>query len=501
MENNKHINMLMGYCSFIGYELSEMLLQNKVIDKCVLAGWKKEFARDNDNIEYIYLTDQWFADYSKYVDINTLPALSKSLLEQMLPYESMCIELARRGNNYPITEYETEKMKYHTHLRFWNWILESREIDIVYFDEVPHNMMSDYVIYALAEIKKIPILMAALPCFLGIRVYGRNINDIGYEIEDYYLANKDKISIEEGQLTGIIGDYYRTKRKNIENSKEEFIDSNYIKLMRQKQINFYFERYLGWRKFCKYYVYRIKALGKGASLSEKEYIENYPKVHRFLRHKATKIKKFDNEAQVPDYNKKYIAFLLQMTPEGSTMPIAGVFTEQYTSIQMIARAAEKNGLYVYVKEHFVQPFRESKFYELIAAIPNVVLIKSTVNSYKLIRNSVAVATQTGSCILESAIIGKPALVVGNGYAWRGLPNVSEIVNENQGAEIIKKIIDGKYIIDQQEIIKYFYSVNQVCIDNPIPEEGWQMSYGEYMKESEEKRVKKIKDYISRYVLK
>jgi hypothetical protein len=494
----KNVNMLMGYCPFIGYELAEMLLRDHVINKCVLAGWKRAFAGENDHIEFIYSEDQKLVDYSAYVDINTLPALSKSLLEEMLPYESMCIKLGLRNSNFPIDNYETDKISYHMNLRFWNWIFETREINMVYFDEIPHNLMSDYVIYSLARVKNIPVLMAEHPSGVDIRVFGRNFDDLGYEIEDYYLSGKENV-ITEDQLSGKIGEFYRKKKEAIANNTKEYVDHSSVKFARDRDKNIYFGQYLERRARLKYFVY--KGLGKFSDIpaDKRKYVENYPKIRRFLRQRAYRIKKYDKMAVLPDYNRKYIVFFPQLTPEASTIPLAGVFAEQYTSIQLIARAAEKNGLPLYVKEHLVQPFRDAKFYELIRSIPNVILIKSTINSYNLIKHSVAVATQTGTCILESAMMGKPVLVTSRGYAWKGLPNVFEVTDENQGAEIIRNLLEGKFSIEQNEVIKYFYAVNQVCIDNSIPDNGWKLSYDAEVKAAEEKRVVKIKEFINKYV--
>ena len=57
-------------------------------------------------------------------------------------------------------------------------------------------------------------------------------------------------------------------------------------------------------------------------------------------------------------------------------------------------------------------------------------------------NCIAAATQTGTCILEGVSRKKPVLVTSSGYSWKGIPYTFEILDENQGAEIIQSILDG-----------------------------------------------------------
>ena len=101
-------------------------------------------------------------------------------------------------------------------------------------------------------------------------------------------------------------------------------------------------------------------------------------------------------AEMPDFGEKYIYFPLQMTPEASTMPLAGEFKNQLLSIELLASAAEKFGLTVYVKEHWVQHNREAGFYKYLYNIKNVKLISLDANSLELTENSEIVASQTGN---------------------------------------------------------------------------------------------------------
>lgn len=105
----------------------------------------------------------------KIVDFNEIPALSKELMEDMLPYESMCLKLGMRETGFPIAEYEEQKIMYHKHLRFWNYVIEKYNINSLYIDEVPHYQYT-YIIYALAQVKKIPTLIVTYTSIENIAI-------------------------------------------------------------------------------------------------------------------------------------------------------------------------------------------------------------------------------------------------------------------------------------------------------------------------------------------
>lgn len=124
--------------------------------------------------------------------------------------------------------------------------------------------------------------------------------------------------------------------------------------------------------------------------------------------------------------------------------------------------ASKFGLYVYVKEHYVQRHRPISFYEDLCKIKNVRLIKSNVPSASIMINSLAVATQTGTCVLEASLMGKPSIVFGQGVAWKKLPGLFEMKDEQQGSDILKMILEG-ININIFDVKRYFYSIQNRTI--------------------------------------
>lgn len=417
--------------------------------------------------------------YATECDLNSLPALSKELLEKMRPYESMAIKMIRRETSFPIVEYETGKMKYHTHLRFWSYIFDRFNINCVFFDLFPHRIY-DYFIYCLAKIKNIPILCHALTNIPGLFLWCDSIETVGDNIRVYYQSIASSLDLRECVLEGPVADFYEHLNRDTAELNKKRDEQKFAQNELRSLTQIFFGRYLGLRGFM--LPQRLKIRFAMAAVLKyhdwnhyREHKEDLEYIYRtsydiryYLRHRAIRQKAYNRMAEYPDYEKKYIYFALQFTPEVTTIPCAGVFAEQYTSVQLIARAAEKCGVLVYVKEHVVQPFRDKAVYQALREIPNVRLIKTSVSTYDLMERSIAVASQTGTILLEAAIHRKPGLVLSDGCCWKGLPSLFEIEDEETGATVIKQVLDG-FSVSSEEIKRYFYAIQKCCTKMYWPE--------------------------------
>lgn len=464
--------ILLGYSTVYGKDISYELINKKFVDMCFNASEFYCYEEENGKIVNFNQDLGRNANYGAIIDENSIPMVSKNLLESMLPYESMSIELAQRRNGFPIFDWELEKRNYYKHVRFWNYILEKYNINYIFFEEAPHISYT-YVIYALGIVKNIPILITNPSMIKGIRPYGNRIETLGNNIKLFYEKMKE-CEINEVQLEGRVKDYYDGLIKRFEdNDCDNQINykRNELKWMTKN----YFGKGIGF--LCsfepyKYYFHIVKQkiFQKKTKqwFNEKKKEVKYKKEVQYLisyykKFRLVSQKKYNQMALNPIYSEKFIYYALQFCPEETILPRAGVFSEQFASIQILARAAQKCGVWVYVKEHFAQPFRDRDEYDIIRNIPNVKLIKTSVDSKELIKNSIAVSTQTGSCILEAAVLGKPALIFGSGNCWKGIPMQWEIEDEEQCEKVILKILNGVKT-DKNEIKKYFYAIQQETLE-------------------------------------
>ena len=146
------------------------------------------------------------------------------------------------------------------------------------------------------------------------------------------------------------------------------------------------------------------------------------------------------------YKTKYISFFLQYQPEQTTLPDGGIFSNQLIALQALYSAASKMGYSVVVREHpatfesvFDYRWRSVNFYKKINKIgEKIFLDKLSNNPYDLINNSAAVASITGTVLLESLLLGKPAIAFGN-HPLKGFDNKALIDNFTDEKELMNKM--------------------------------------------------------------
>lgn len=452
-----------------GYRIGMVhkMLDRGIIDFCLTDVFYHEGDEKMPEDERIVTNDISIGREMKYdevININELPMPDQELLEKLQPYESMAVKMGSRRTNFQNSLYEEEKKNYLIHVRYWNYILEKYDINLCFFENTPHTQHK-YVIYALACVKKIPIIVMLSTSIRGLYVYGNSIGNAGEHIKEYYLAHRLS---DDTTLYGNVMDYYEKTKNLIKTKKSE----KELELKQKEVKDLYYGRFYGkngardlikancinvikrfLKREDKQTYYDIKA-----DLNEFALQRKY--VKRFHDEKMVELDVYNNKyTSSPDFSEKYVLFTLQLTPEETTIPKGGVFAEQYTSIQLLAHALSGLGIQLYVKEHFLQPFREKWFYDMISDIPNVKLIHTSVDTMELASNAVALSTQTGTIILEGTLKGKPVLVVGDGYAWKGMPGVFEIHSENDVEDAINMINNG-YEIDQHELKKYYYAAQE-----------------------------------------
>ena len=126
----------------------------------------------------------------------------------------------------------------------------------------------------------------------------------------------------------------------------------------------------------------------------------------------------------PDFEKKYVCCLLHVDPEASIQNVV-VIDSQIAVIKMLSDALPE-GWFVYVKEHPAQYdinndpsyyhmwdgqfFRSKSFYKKIASIPHVKIVPTETPSGELADHAQAVASITGTVLLESVLKKEPVLV-------------------------------------------------------------------------------------------
>lgn len=415
---------------------------------------------DTDKVELVDYDICANCRYEEAYDLNDCLALSRPLLEKMAPYEPMALKMLMRITEFDIFDFEEAKALYLKHLRFWNHMLMTRKINCVVLTGVPHHV-HDYVIHCLALVKQIPMCIMT-PMSIPYRLFtGTNLGDLWKKTTERYRNMPDG----DVELPPDIEHYYQAVQYQNIGMDDGLVHGGKFKKPHHKFHKRHMLSYIA----PKAVMHRVWSRWKhGLKLGIKEHDwaqyaeyrrrnkEDLRLVRMTRRKKRTmrNLRDYDKMAQMPDYSRPFVAFFLHMQPEATTMPQAGVFVEQYLAVQILAKALETSGIDLYVKEHFVQPYRSRDFYKTLKEIRGVKLIRSTVDSKELLKRCLASSTCTGTIIIESMMNGKPALVFGDGGAEYG-PGLYKIDSVETCKEAIKKIQEPGFAVDRTDVRRYF----------------------------------------------
>ena len=126
--------------------------------------------------------------------------------------------------------------------------------------------------------------------------------------------------------------------------------------------------------------------------------------------------------------------------------VRGVFVDQILACEILAFAAKKMNIYLYVKEHprgsKAEYTKAYDSYERLLNYDNVKFLSNDMNTYELVDNSICVSTITGSSGWEALLRKKPVLMFGTRFyeACYGAFSVSSVEDVE---EALSKILSGK----------------------------------------------------------
>lgn len=396
--------------------------------------------------------------YSKVCNIEELPALSEELLRAMLPYKSVAFNMSCRNFHLHIYNYYEMEEEYLQHITYWNHILDEDKIDMVFLSTTPHHMW-EYIIYALAKVRGIPVLIETIANIPGLNEVATSLENIGNNAYWYYLEHPDL------ELEGDMRRYYEKikfekeylpKRRRAEIRKETrkwayntFHKGPYLRVINIKPlikdiIRFDFDKFF--RDF-------------------QSYLKNLNNVRRIIVAKShlKGWKYYDKKLTQPvSLKEKYIYYALQYFPEASVLPRGGVFENQILAIKILAQAAKEKGIKVYVKEHWIEESRTKRFYNELANIPNVYMLPLETDTYELIDGAVAVASQTGSCLTEAIIRGVPSLAFAQSCIC-GAPGVFRVGAVEEVLHVLQIIDNEEYSIDEKALEHYFAALDKTLV--------------------------------------
>lgn len=481
-----------GLDSYEGYQTK---ILNKVFDKidckkCVIVA--RNYDGKDKYGERFVVYNYTEIDYKKhYYDLNELNSIPEYVLNQMHKFEGKIFELEMRESGFPVHTFLECKEMYYEELIIWYNIIIKNEIECMVFHNAPHEL-HDYVIYCLGQIMNIPTIMFMPTFFPGRLEWGSSYPDLGLNVgRKYRELLKEEIT---ENLADDLSELYVKYRNGFEKQKfSEFNENNkkmIIKYEADRQA--FIKGRVAWkRRIDLVYIYlkkRNKASGLGLIREILWDIELTKRSRKYCK-KSIMVNRYDKYDTSFNLKEKYIYLALQKVPESNLMPKIEAFYEQRFSVFVLAKAAEKYGLMLYIKEHFVQDVREREFYDFIKAFSNVKLIGPEESNLELIKNSLAVATASGSCIFEAMFNNLPSITFGDGY-WIGAPGCYRVHDEESCCAALEKILNKEYIITDSNIKIYLKAVEEETVKMNI----YQMSkYGSKLTDDE--CIESISDFL------
>jgi hypothetical protein len=123
------------------------------------------------------------------------------------------------------------------------------------------------------------------------------------------------------------------------------------------------------------------------------------------------IYKFVKTESYQDFEgKKFVIYTLHKQPEASVDVVGRYYDDQYINIQNIWRILPSDW-YLVVKEHTnAIGDRSFGFFKKVKKLRHVILANEHINSHRLIGDSEAIFTVSGSIAYEAALSGKPAFM-------------------------------------------------------------------------------------------
>ncbi len=161
-----------------------------------------------------------------------------------------------------------------------------------------------------------------------------------------------------------------------------------------------------------------------------------------------------------DLNAKFIVFYLHHQAERTTLPEGGLYNQQYFALKVLRGILPKDVI-IYIKEHprtirrdYNEKYRGLDFYKELSEIPNVYFVNKLDNDFRLIDESLFIASVRGSVTVEAVIRGKNAVYFGNG-PFKNMPGAYsiEMLLTNKG--FINEIISGLHKPVEEDVQMYF----------------------------------------------
>lgn len=430
-------------------------------------------AHEIDLLQY----DKIFDIRNYPLDPNLLTPLDEKLISGMSDCERIVLKMIDRKEIARKYSYQDRVDFYHYLLRYWNHIIEMKQIDLYVGSNIPHEIY-DFIIVELCKYKNIPTLF-------------------------FYNESQtaDTVVILHDWKTSHLG-----LLKKYTELKENFADKSIDDVKLDERFQNYFLNAISPNPDKPFYMKGkfnvLTKLNVAGELSKRISRLFWRQPLQTLRlmlgvfGKQIKNCYFDlyyrSISRNPDLGVPYIYFALHYQPELTTSPLADAFVDQILIVQMLSKHLP-DGVKIYVKEHPKQAClgRSIGFYKDLASTKGVVLARKSFSSIELTKNASAIATVTGTVGWEAISKCKPVLMFGS-YIYQFCDGVRKIITNEDCELAMKDIFGGKNAMQLKNFKIFLKALEEVAVEAVVDS-----AYNETSKLSREKKIRNLSEALLR----
>lgn len=401
-----------------------------------------------------------------YIDVDFVRDLSSCELQAIKMMDRM--DMDRHSFSY--MERERHYLNY---VKYWSACIKYCKIELVISAVVPHRVY-DYILYLLCKRNNIPYLFFDYSSFAGRVYFPDDIQSMGDQIFSLYnrLINveNDKDSLPKEildswtRINKTYDDaipYYMKQQKNLDKKERSIIQMSKSFIQDSKSTKQpIFGKNGVLRNGVKYYYKNRTQSIEESRFSLLKYV--LMKIQN-NKYKQNLKKCYQKQTSEPDYTKKYIVFFLHYQPEATTSPKGDIFVNQRLCIETLLRNTPSD-YYIYVKEHSTQfiyqgnSSRIKEFYQDLLLSSRVKLMPLESDPFRLIDNSIAVSTVTGTVGWEAIVRHKPVICFG--LIWyENYSGALKIRNSKDASEIMNFIENYSY--SENNLVAYLKAFESV----------------------------------------
>lgn len=365
---------------------------------------------------------QWFASSQvrncEYpgVDWSALLPLDEELIENMRECEGVFMEVVSRLEWKKRIPYDTRKVWYLQHLRFWNDYIERHRINLYLLAWIPHEI-PDVILYELCKLKKIPVIYLGISTIIDTSFIERDWEESNVQTTHRYAELLARTPVDADLSSISLPDRFEQRYRALVSQTGE------VPPLEQQELDV--PAFTAVRRTAMHVpLTALRSLLR--YVTPAGIARAYGALGRWrLRREIDSF--YDAHAVQPDLARPFVYMALHYQPEASTVPQAGGYEHQLLMAQML-HATLPDDVLIYVKEHPRQSAvqkRSVQFYEEFLAISRVRLIARHFSTFALRERSRATVTATGTAGFEGLFRGKPVFLFGHCY-YQYAPGVHRI---------------------------------------------------------------------------